>query len=344
MPAFSCASSVEAPRCGVATTFSSSKSGRVGARLGGEDVEPGGGDATLLERGVQSGLVDDAAAGGVDEHQRRLDLVQLLGADQAGGLGRLRQVDRHEVGLGEQRVEVDESDAHLGGAAGLHVRVVGDHLHAEGAEPLRDEDADPTEADDADGLLVQLDAGVARPLPLAVLERGVRGRDVPRGREHQRDGELGGGDDVGGRCVHDHHAGHGRGAHVDVVEADAGAGDHLEPARGGERLGVHLGGGADQDRVHVADRREQVAPVGAVAVADLEVRAQRLDGGGAELFGDEYDWHGHSDGVLDGVRKSRWRTTLCCLGTVPDRPRITGGVRGPSPPSIVGSHPLPLAG
>ena len=67
MPAFSCASSVEAPRCGVTTTLSSSNSGRVGARLLGEDVEAGAGDPALLERGVQRVLVDDAAAGGVDD-------------------------------------------------------------------------------------------------------------------------------------------------------------------------------------------------------------------------------------------------------------------------------------
>ena len=46
---------------------------------------------------------------------------------------------------------------------------------------------------------------------------------------------------------------------------------------------------ADQDRVDVGDRREQLGAVGAVAGADLEVRAERLDGGGAQLFGDEYD-------------------------------------------------------
>ena len=81
----------------------------------------------------------------------------------------------------------------------------------------------------------------------------------------------------------------GRGLHVDVVEADTGAGDDLEPVGGGQRLGVHLGRGAHQDRVDVGDRGQQLRAVGAVAVSDLEVRAERLDGGGAQLFGDEND-------------------------------------------------------
>ena len=38
---------------------------------------------------------------------------------------------------------------------------------------------------------------------------------------------------------------------------------------------------------------QQLGPVGAVAVADLEVRPERLDGGGAELFGDQYDGLAH---------------------------------------------------
>ena len=37
---------------------------------------------------------------------------------------------------------------------------------------------------------------------------------------------------------------------------------------------------------------------GAVAVPDLEVGAEGLDGGGAELFGDEYDGVAHDSGVL----------------------------------------------
>ena len=158
-----------------------------------------------------------------------------------------------------------------------------------GTQPLRDEDADPAEPDDADGLLVELDAAVLRPLPLAVLQGGVGGRDVASRGEHQRDGELGRGDDVGGRRVDDHHAGLGGGLHVDVVEADTGPRDDLQPLRRRERLGVDLRRGPHQDRVDVGDRREQLATVRAVAVTDLEVRAQRLDGGGAELFGDEND-------------------------------------------------------
>ena len=63
----------------------------------------------------------------------------------------------------------------------------------------------------------------------------------------------------------------------------------LQPRGGRQRLGVDLGGAADQDRVGVGDGGQQLGPVGAVAVPDLEVGAEGLDGGRAELLGDEDD-------------------------------------------------------
>ena len=83
---------------------------------------------------------------------------------------------------------------------------------------------------------------------------------------------------------------------VHVVEPHAGTGDDLEPLGRGQRLLVDLGGGADQDRVGVGDGGEQLGAVGAVAVTDLEVGAEGLDGGGAQLFGDEDDGPGIGGG------------------------------------------------
>ena len=62
---------------------------RGGGRLGREDVQPGAGDPALGERVGQRLLVDQAAAGGVDDAHARLDAGQLLLADQPERLGRL---------------------------------------------------------------------------------------------------------------------------------------------------------------------------------------------------------------------------------------------------------------
>ena len=60
---------------------------------------------------------------------------------------------RDEVRLAHELIKRDESHADLGCASGLHVGVVGDELDTERREPLGDEYADATEADDTDRLL-----------------------------------------------------------------------------------------------------------------------------------------------------------------------------------------------
>ena len=52
-----------------------------------------------------------------------------------------------------------------------------------------------------------------------------------RQREHQRDRVLGGGDRIAERRVHHDDALGGRRRNVDVVDADAGAADHLQALR-----------------------------------------------------------------------------------------------------------------
>ena len=50
-------------------------------------------------------------------------------------------------------------------------------------------------------------------------------------RQHQRDGVLGGGDRIAERRVHHDDAARGGGGNVDIVDADAGAADHLQVRR-----------------------------------------------------------------------------------------------------------------
>src|SRR5207302_2092826 len=71
-------------------------------------------------------------------------------------------------------------------------RIVRDHPHLEAQGPSCDLLADAPEAEDAERLAGQLQAAVARPLPAALLERGMSLRDVAREREQQADRVLGG--------------------------------------------------------------------------------------------------------------------------------------------------------
>ena len=97
---------------------------------------------------------------------------------------------------------------------------------------------------------------------------------------------LGRGEDVRDRSVDDHHAELGRSRDVDVVEADAGASDHHEVARGVQRRGVDLGGRANDQRVRAGYRLEELGRRQAQSDVDLVTGvAQLLETGVSDLFG-----------------------------------------------------------
>src|SRR5690606_1252668 len=117
---------------------------------------------------------------------------------------------------------------------------------------------------------------------------------------------------------------------VDVVQSDAGAGDDLQLLGGSEGLRVDLRRRAHEDRVDVSDGREQLGAVGAVAVADLEVRTERLDGSGAQLFGNEYDGLAHGrlprSTVVGGRSDTNARRRGSTLRPTPWEALINGAV------------------
>ena len=148
--------------------------------------------------------------------------------------------------------------------------------------------------------------------------------------QQQADRELSGRGDVGGGGVDDHDPGLGGGGDVHVVETHPGAGDDLEALRGRDRLLVHLRGRAHEHRVDVGQGGQELVAVRAVAVADLEVRAEGIDGGGREFLGDQHDRLGHvsspSVWVTDG------RGTPRPVGSAVE----AGGPRGGRAPHCAG--------
>ena len=140
----------------------------LGERLGREDVERRAGDLAGLEPGEQRVEVDQLAACAVDHPHAVAHPGDRLGIDPAHRLGRLRQVDRDQVGA---RVELlaalDALDSELAEAIRGDELVERDDLHLECLRPLGDELADPPEADHAKRLAIELVAPVARPRPLS---------------------------------------------------------------------------------------------------------------------------------------------------------------------------------
>ena len=165
-------------------------------------------------------------------------------------------------------------DAELAEALGRDERVVGDDAHPEPERAACDLLADAAEAEDAERLVGHLEAGVLRAVPAALLERGVRLRDVAREREQQADRVLGRGDDGRLGRVRDDDPSTRGGIDVDVVHPHSRTADHAQSLGALDQVGGELGLRADDDRVVLAD------PLGEVAVVvdvDVEALLQQRD-------------------------------------------------------------------
>ena len=251
-----------------------------GVRLGREDVERGARDLPVPDGLRERALVDELAAGGVDDPDAVAHLGERPGVDEVPGLVGERQVQGQELGRGEDLRRVPcVLRPELAETLRSDERVVADDAHAEAERAAGDLPPDPAEAEHAERLVRELDPAPARALPAAVLERGVRLRDVARERDEQADRVLRGGDDRRVRRVRDDDPASRCRLDVDVVDADAGAADHLQPLGALDHVGGQLRRRADHDRVVAADdlgeRRVGV-------LVDVEARAQQIDAGGGD--------------------------------------------------------------
>src|SRR5213076_3607544 len=87
-------------------------------------------------------------------------------ADEVAGLGREVRVERHEVGLAQERVEIrrGRGELPLDGSVGPHGVVVED-AHVEPERAAGDGAPDPPESHDAERLAVYVGAPEEIPLP-----------------------------------------------------------------------------------------------------------------------------------------------------------------------------------
>ena len=214
---------------------------RVGGGLHREDVERRAGEAPVLERLRQRLLVDDPPARGVHEagavlHHRELvrpDQSLLCPGSPAGGSTRSRTA-RGATRAWASRRRPAPSPA--------RADTYGSNAITRMPKPCaRDATSVPTRPSPISPMVLPASSTPShrsrshRP----AWSSRVRLRDVASLREQERHRVLGRADRVGLRRVHDHDPAAGGGLDVDVVDADAGAGDHLEARRRLEDLGGH---------------------------------------------------------------------------------------------------------
>ena len=159
-----------------------------------DHVERGAADVAVVERPDEILVTDQRAAAFVDDdgvlfalHERFLveHVVVLLGEVH---------VQAQHVGLGQQRVEIDELDAEVLGNGRRQERVVGNDLHVERLRLARDGLADAAETGDAhdltgDALEVRHDLVIP---DVILLDAAVILADAALEVEHEGHGALGG--------------------------------------------------------------------------------------------------------------------------------------------------------
>ncbi len=221
--------------CGVTITFGCSSSGcPTGSGSGSVTSRPAPGHLTGVEGDEERVLVDQPAAGAVDDVDAGLHRGQRGGVDHVTGVGDGGSVQRDDVGFGEESIELDEFAAVGFG----EIRVVGHDAHAERPGGRADAAGDPAVTHQPQQRAVEFQRGASRrPRQALAGTLGLRGQVLDDG-EHQHQRVLGGRHRRGvGRVAHDHPGSRGRG-NIDVVVADADPGDDLQRRAQGEGLGV----------------------------------------------------------------------------------------------------------
>ena len=226
---------IPAPRrAGEMITFGMSQSGLAAVhRLGLDDVEAGAGDAAFPERGDQRGLVDDAAAGDIDDDGAGLHRRELRRAEHVTARLVAAGADRDRVG-DRQRVVQALARKHLldvAVASGVRDTAIGRALTAlslrASSRPIGPRPMTHTTASSSDDDM----RGHLRALPVMGALARHQVRQSPHQCEQQQQrvfGHIPGPD--AGRVGHDHAV---RDAHGDPV-IDPGRGE-MHPA---QRLAV----------------------------------------------------------------------------------------------------------
>ncbi len=249
-----------------------------------EHVEAGGGQASAGQRRDQRGVIDDAAAGDVDQDRRWFHQRQLGCSDRVAVFRRERQHEHEKIGAAEQFVPWHISRAALPFDALVEARaVVIEHGHRESGSAACDRLADAAHAEDAERAAMDFLAeqqAIRRSLPAPGAKITLAFADAPRSRQQQRPGEIGDGlvEDVG--RVRRNDAGGRKRRDVEIVVAHTGVRDRAQAWRLPDRFGIDRIRHAKHGAILVAQLRTGLGR-GPRAVVHLgfhiEVVAQTID-------------------------------------------------------------------
>jgi hypothetical protein len=201
-----------------------------GQRFLVEDIQSSPGNGSLLEGGEQGVVVNEAAAGSVDEVGVRLHETELAFTDETLGFRGEAGLDQDKVAFAEHVVQgVHTPHSALVQEFVAGVGVEGENVRVEAGQTFAGDPPYVPESDHADLPAGDFDPGTGEFLaPPAGFYTGVGAGDVAGFREHEPDGELGDSAGVAAKCGHNADAAFGRFLQIDVFKAGAGNGDQFQ--------------------------------------------------------------------------------------------------------------------
>jgi hypothetical protein len=225
--------------------------GEVAGGIGGfgiEDVEAGA-DFFRGERGGEGGLVDDFAAGRVDENGVGFHEREALSGDKFFGVGFQGDMQTDDVRTAKERIEVGAVlDFEVAAFLQVEGTRPGDDVEAEGVSALDDFLADLADADDAERFAEDA-VGFAEFFFVPLMS--AKGDDIFREAavesEEQCEDQLGDGHGIFAGAIGDVHTARARGFHVDGIHARAGADDDGELVAGLDGFGGNFFTADDED-------------------------------------------------------------------------------------------------
>ena len=201
-------------------------------------------------------------------------------------------MEGQEVGASGHLIQVSHLDVQVPDALLDHEGVVGKDSHSERGCTLGDQPPDAAQADNAEGLVAQLDALPAGTVPDPAHQVGVCLRYAPGLGKEQSHRVLRCRNRVGERCVDNHHATPGGRTHVDIVEADSCTTNNFKALGGLEHLGGHLRRRPDDERRRTLECSGQVGSVQAHLHVDVMTgTAQEVKAGLGDLLGYQHPCH-----------------------------------------------------
>ncbi|MNC24978.1 hypothetical protein D3C75_730510 [compost metagenome] len=218
-----------------------------------EYVKGCSGHNACIDRFHQSGFVDNAAAGAVDDAHTLLHHFELGAADNIAGIVGQRCMHGNEVGVADDLIHCSQLHTDFFCALVGHEGVEADDVHTEGFGAFGNLTADPAHADNAQHLVAQLHTHEGFAVPFPAYGFLVRLGNHPGEAENMTEGQLAGGDGVAVRRIHNNDAAFGGGFQIDVVHAYTGAADNLQVFGGFHHSGVDLGLAADHHGIIVGD-------------------------------------------------------------------------------------------